>query len=161
MSFSPYLRPAMVRFPFGKYLCFTPFCRDFKQFEFTHFFPPLDLVKFYPSLLFPPFETRFNPSSSTEKHKLTVGQLLTKLRCEMRSWESNKMENMCYMELREKTKYVLGLPGGTQIGLEHGKNYLRTMTIDLQPSDPPPLGWFDRSQRFNVFFLGFLHWNNK
>jgi len=25
------------------------------------------------------------------------------------------------MELREKTKYVLGLPGGTQIGLEHGK----------------------------------------
>jgi hypothetical protein len=23
--------------------------------------------------------------------------------------------------LREKTKYVLGLPGATQIGLEHGK----------------------------------------
>ena len=25
------------------------------------------------------------------------------------------------MELREKTKYVLGLPGGTQTGLEQGK----------------------------------------
>ena len=28
---------------------------------------------------------------------------------------------MWYMGLRLKTKYVLGLPGGTQIGLEHGK----------------------------------------
>ena len=26
-----------------------------------------------------------------------------------------------YMKLREKTKYVLGLPGSTQIGLEHGQ----------------------------------------
>ena len=25
------------------------------------------------------------------------------------------------MELREKTDYVLGLPGGTQIGWEHGE----------------------------------------
>ena len=29
------------------------------------FFPPLDLVKFYPSLPFPPFDTHFNPLSST------------------------------------------------------------------------------------------------
>ena len=28
---------------------------------------------------------------------------------------------MWYTELRQKQKYVLGLPGGTQIGLEHGK----------------------------------------
>jgi hypothetical protein len=28
---------------------------------------------------------------------------------------------MWYVELKLKTKYVLGLPGGTQIGLEHGK----------------------------------------
>ena len=33
------------------------------------------------------------------------------------------------MELTLKTKYVLGLPGGTQIGLERGKNNLRTMTM--------------------------------
>ena len=39
------------------------------------------------------------------------------------------------MEQREKTKYVLGLPGGTHIGLEHGKNNLRTMTTN--PWTPP------------------------
>ena len=50
---------------FGKNLCFTHFCRNFKLFEFTHFSPPLDLVKFYTSLPFPPFETHFTPLSST------------------------------------------------------------------------------------------------
>ena len=34
---------------------------------------------------------------------------------------SNNLENMRYIKLREKTKYVFGLPGGTHIGLEHGK----------------------------------------
>ena len=33
--------------------------------EFTRYFPPLDLVKFFPSLPSPPFETHFNPLSST------------------------------------------------------------------------------------------------
>ena len=36
------------------------------------------------------------------------------------------------MELREKTEGVFGLPGGTQIGLEHGKKY--PMDYDHQPS---------------------------
>ena len=40
------------------------------------------------------------------------------------------------MELREKTKYVVGLPGGTQIGLEHGKNNVRNMTTN--PLTPIP-----------------------
>ena len=44
------------------------FCRDFKLFKFTLFFPPLDLVKFHPSLPFPPFETHVNPLSSTDQH---------------------------------------------------------------------------------------------
>ena len=35
---------------------------------------------------------------------------------------------MWYMELRVKTKFIWGLPGGTQIVLEHGQNNLRTMT---------------------------------
>ena len=39
------------------------------MFEFTRFSPPLDLVKFYPSLPFPPFETHFNPLSSTAVYK--------------------------------------------------------------------------------------------
>ena len=47
-------------------LCFTHFCRNFKLFEFTRFFPPFDLVKYYPFLPFPPFETHFNPLSSTD-----------------------------------------------------------------------------------------------
>ena len=33
--------------------------------EFTHYFPPLNLVKFNPSLPSPPFETHFNSLSST------------------------------------------------------------------------------------------------
>ena len=33
--------------------------------NFTRFSPPLDLVKFYPSLPSPPFEIYFNPLSST------------------------------------------------------------------------------------------------
>ena len=37
---------------------------------------------------------------------------------------------MWYMELKVKTKYVLGLPGGTQIVLEHGQNNIRTMTTN-------------------------------
>ena len=47
------------------------------------------------------------------------------------------------MEVREKTKYVLELPGGTQIGLEHGKKLPKD--YDHQPTD--------RGQRFNGFFL--------
>ena len=44
---------------------------------------------------------------------------------------------------REK-KYVFGLPGGTQTGLEHGKKLPKD--YDHQPAA------FDRGQRFNVFF---------
>ena len=43
---------------------------------------------------------------------------------------------MWHMELREKTKYVLGLPGDKQIGLEHGQKYPKD--YDHQPVDPPP-----------------------
>ena len=32
--------------------------------SYPRFFPPLNSVKFYPALPFPPFETHFNPSSS-------------------------------------------------------------------------------------------------
>ena len=49
---------------------------------------------------------------------------------------------MWYMELRVKTKYVLGLPGGTQIVLEHGKK--NPKDYDHQPAD--------QGQRFKVFF---------
>ena len=52
------------------------------------------------------------------------------------------------MELREKTKYVLWLPGGTQVGLEHGKSLPKD--YDHQPADPGG-GGFDRGQRFNFF----------
>ena len=38
------------------------------------------------------------------------------------------------MELREKTKYVLGLPGGTQIGFDHGQKYPKD--YDHQPAGP-------------------------
>ena len=38
------------------------------------------------------------------------------------------------MKLREKTKYVLGLPGGTQIGLEHGKKLDGVGPVDHRPS---------------------------
>ena len=55
---------------------------------------------------------------------------------------SNNSENMCCMGLREKTKYVLGLPGVSQVGLEHGK---KPKDYDHQPAD--------RGQRFNGFFL--------
>ena len=47
------------------------------------------------------------------------------------------------MELTEKTKYVLGLPGGAQIGLEHGKK--KPKNYDSQPAD--------RGQRLYGFFL--------
>ena len=43
-------------------LCFTQFSN---LLLFTRFFTPLDLVKFYPSLPFPPYGTHFNPLSST------------------------------------------------------------------------------------------------
>ena len=46
------------------------FCRNFKLFELTRFFPPVDLVKFYTSLPFLPFETLFNPLSSTGSYYL-------------------------------------------------------------------------------------------
>ena len=42
---------------------------------------------------------------------------------------------MWYMELRVKTKYVLGLPGGTQLGLEHGEK--KPKDYDYQPADQP------------------------
>ena len=42
--------------------------------------------------------------------------------------------------VRREIKICLGLPGGTQIGLEHGKKL--------------PKG-FDHGQRFNGFFKGF------
>ena len=62
------------------------------------------------------------------------------------------MENMLYMELRAKTKYVVGLPVGKQVGLEHGKNNLRTMT-----TNPLVGGWgFDPGQRSSVFFKASL-----
>ena len=35
-----------------------------------------------------------------------------------------------FMELTEKSMYVFGLPLGTQIGLEHVKKNLRTMTTN-------------------------------
>ena len=38
------------------------------------------------------------------------------------------------MDLRVKTKYVFGLPGGTQIVLEHGNKYPKD--YDNQPADP-------------------------
>ena len=40
-------------------------------------------------------------------------------------------------EFGVNTKYVLGLPGATQIGLEHEEKNLRTMTT-ANPLTPPP-----------------------
>ena len=39
------------------------------------------------------------------------------------------------MELREKTKQVLGLPGGTQLGLEHGEEEKKPKDYEHQPAD--------------------------
>ena len=42
------------------------------------------------------------------------------------------------MEFGVNTKYVLGLPLATQIGLEHEETNLRTMTTNqLTPPTPP------------------------
>ena len=49
---------------------------------------------------------------------------------------------MCYMELGVNTKYVLGLSSASQIGLEHDKKKLRTMTTN--PLTPPSHLRFDR-----------------
>ena len=58
----------------------------------------------------------------------------------MRSTGSNNFEKMCYMEFGVNTKYVLGLPLATQIGLEHDKK--KPKDYDNQPADPapPPVG---------------------
>ena len=42
------------------------------------------------------------------------------------------------MEIREKTKYVLGFSGATPIGLEHGEKNL--MTITTNPLRKGPVG---------------------
>ena len=48
-----------------KSMIYTVFSK-FQTCHNLHFFPPpLDLVKFYPSIPSPPFETHFNPFSST------------------------------------------------------------------------------------------------
>ena len=62
-------------------------------------------------------KTGTNSPTTFDKNEVRSGRV----RWDQRSWESNNLENMWYMELRVKTKYVLGLPGGTQIVLEHGK----------------------------------------
>ena len=54
---------------------------------------------------------------------------------------SNNSEKISYMEFGVTTKYVLGPPEATQIGLED---------YDHQTAAPPPLR-FDRGQRFNGF----------
>ena len=47
-----------------------------------------------------------------------MGQFLTKMSWVLGSLDSNNLKNMWHMESREKTKYDLGLPGGTQLGVE-------------------------------------------
>ena len=64
---------------------------------------------------------------------------------------SNNFENMECMVFGVNTKYVLGLPWATLIGLEHvdkkPKDYDHRQPVDT----PPP--WFDRGQKLNVLFL--------
>ena len=48
---------------------FYSLCRDFKLIKFTGFFPPLDLVKFYTSLPFPPFETKGHTRSADLRYE--------------------------------------------------------------------------------------------
>ena len=45
---------------------------NFKLVVIYAFFPPLDLVKFYPSLTFPSFETNLNSLSSTEEYRYYI-----------------------------------------------------------------------------------------
>ena len=62
------------------------------------------------------------------------------------------------MELKVKTKCVLGLPLGKKIVLEHGKKLPKD--YNPQPAAPPPPGGgFDRGQRFIVFFKASLNKN--
>ena len=46
-------------------------------------------------------------------------------RGELRSKESNNLENVLKMELRGNAQFVMGLPKAKQTGLKHGKNNLR------------------------------------
>ena len=64
------------------------------------------------------------------KHKLTVGPLLTNIRWS--SW-SNNFEDSWHIGIKEKTKYVWGLSQCIQISLEHEER-----KKGLQPSTPPP-----------------------
>ena len=57
---------------------------------------------------------------------------------------------MWYMDFGVITKYVLGLPWATQIGLGHEEKKPKDYD-HRQPADSPPR--FDRGQRFNGFFL--------
>ena len=57
------------------------------------------------------------------------------------------------MELRVKTKYVFGLPGGPQTGLEHRKK--NPKEYDHQPADPPPGGGLTAVKDSMVFFKAF------
>ena len=54
----------------------------------------------------------------------------------MGSKGSNNFEKMWYVEFGVNTKYILGLPQVTQIGLEHDKK--KPMDYDHKPDDPPP-----------------------
>ena len=47
---------------------------------------------------------------------------------------------MWYMEWGEKTKYVLGLLGGTQKELKYGRRKKLPKDYDHQAIDPPPGG---------------------
>ena len=82
------------------------------------------------------------------KTRTNSGQILTKMRWdlwEMTSWESNNLENMWYMELWLKTKYVLGF-------LKHTNRFGAWKKNNLRKGG----GEFDRGQRFNVFFKASL-----
>ena len=56
----------------------------------------------------------------------------------MRFTGFNNLEKISYMEFGVTTKYVLGLPEATHIGLEHDKK--KPKDYDHQPADPPPSG---------------------
>ena len=63
-------------------------------------------------------------------------------RIEVISTGSNTFENMWYMEIGGKTKYVLGFSGATPIGLEHGEK--KSNDYDHQPAE-------ERSSRGGVW----------
>ena len=61
------------------------------------------------------------------------------MRWDVRSTGTNNFENMWYMEFGVNTKYVLGLPSATQIGLEYEEKKPKGYDHN-QPADPPPPG---------------------